>query len=123
MPGSILNSQIQQFVLNLCKYFERERAHGGPLLPFSSVQERVADALEISQKTVFNIKQRNKHKPITSFPEKSSHRIKKKTSDLPEGQKMEVRNTLYDMYKDSTCVFWWCNIMECGLLIYCPLQR
>lgn len=39
MPGKTLKTQAQQFVLNLCEYFELEKRNGGPLEPLSSVQE------------------------------------------------------------------------------------
>lgn len=54
---------------------------------------------------MYNIKKLNENKPIPSSPGKSRPRLKTKTNDLPEGQKMAVRNTLYNMYKESEYTF------------------
>lgn len=39
MPGKRLDSQCQQFVMNLLEYFEAEKENGGFLLPLEAVQE------------------------------------------------------------------------------------
>ncbi|KAL1493737.1 hypothetical protein ABEB36_009431 [Hypothenemus hampei] len=64
MPGKPLSAQAQQFVLNLCEYFEMEKRNGGPLDPLSSVQERVATALKIGTKTVYRIRKRKENNPV-----------------------------------------------------------
>ena len=46
MPGKILGTQAQEFVLNLCEYFEMEKRNGGPLEPLSSVQEVMPKVLQ-----------------------------------------------------------------------------
>ncbi|KAL1502440.1 hypothetical protein ABEB36_007581 [Hypothenemus hampei] len=101
MPGKILGTQAQEFVLNLCEYFEMEKRNGGPLEPLSSVQERVAAALKIDRKTVYRIKKRKEDNPVLTSPAKHKPRPKLKTKDLKESSKMDIRNTLYNMYKES----------------------
>ncbi|KAI4455464.1 transposable element-related [Holotrichia oblita] len=99
--GGTLRSQSQQLILNLLEYFEREKQNDGPLLPLSSVQKRVADALKISLFSVKRIKNRSVQNTVLSSPGKTRHRRKTKTEDLPEGIKMNIRNTLYNMYSQS----------------------
>lgn len=83
--GRTISSQSREFILKLHQYFERESLNGGPLLPVSRVQSRVAEALGIGKKTVFNIikekygpdgmednvlhtpKRRKKRKPVTGI--------------------------------------------------------
>ncbi|KAL1502882.1 hypothetical protein ABEB36_007960 [Hypothenemus hampei] len=101
MPGKIFGTQAQEFVLNLCEYFEMEKRNGGPLEPLSSVQERVAAALKIDRKTVYRIKKRKEDNPVLTSPAKHKPRPKLKTKDLKESSKMDIRNTLYNMYKES----------------------
>ncbi|XP_072377974.1 uncharacterized protein [Diabrotica undecimpunctata] len=91
----------QQLVLNVLEYFELEKVNGGPLEPFSSVQQRVAAALKISRRTVCTIIKRKENNHILSKPSKSRPRRKNKTTDLSEGSKMAVRNTVYDMYQQK----------------------
>ncbi|XP_050510051.1 uncharacterized protein LOC126891755 [Diabrotica virgifera virgifera] len=105
MSGKPLNSQSQQLVLNLCEYFEMEKINGGPLEPLSSVQERVAAALKISRKTISVIKKRKENNPVLPKPGKSRPRSKSKTTDLPEGTKITIRNTLYSMYEEKLTIF------------------
>lgn len=52
---TVLNSQTREFVIRLRNYFDREAQNGGPILPITSVVERVADALNIGQRTVRRI--------------------------------------------------------------------
>ena len=51
--------------------------------------------------TVYGIRKRKENNTVLSSPGSSRPRRKSKTTDLPEGKKMEVRNTLYNMYKES----------------------
>ena len=37
--GKTLRSQAQHLVVNLLDYFEREKEHGGPLLPLNCIQQ------------------------------------------------------------------------------------
>ncbi|KAF5284861.1 hypothetical protein FQA39_LY16933 [Lamprigera yunnana] len=41
MPGEVLNSQSQMFVIKLLQYFEQEKENGGPLISVLSVQQQV----------------------------------------------------------------------------------
>lgn len=50
--GVALKGQAREFIFRLREYFEREKDHGGPLLPVGNVIDRVADALQISTATV-----------------------------------------------------------------------
>jgi transposase len=96
MPGSVLNSQSQQLVVNLIEYFEKEKENMAPLLPLSSVLQRVADALKIAPRTVSTIKSRHAEDPILRTPNKKRQRVKQ-CIDIDDNIKHEVRNVLYDM--------------------------
>ncbi|KAL1488382.1 hypothetical protein ABEB36_014856 [Hypothenemus hampei] len=101
MPGKTLHSQARNLVANLLEYFEAERDNKGPLISVNAVHQRVADALKISVGTVASIKKcKDQHKLLTS-PGTSRSRQKLKTRDLDENTKMDVRNTLYNMYLES----------------------
>lgn len=101
MPGKQLNSQSQELVLKLLHYFEMEKENGGPLVPINCVQERVSEALGISLSTVSRIKHKS-NRCEGSIPAKKPRNCRKpKTSDLDEPIKMEVRNTVYNMYKQK----------------------
>lgn len=63
--------------------------------------QRVAGALGISLRTVSVIKQRSQRLGLPLPPINPRNRKKPKTEDLEEPIKMEVRNTLYNMYKES----------------------
>lgn len=83
--GRTINSQSRELVVKLSEYFERESVNGGPLLPVTQVQNRVAEALGIGKKTVRTIlkekcgpsgtennvlstpKMRKKSKPVTGI--------------------------------------------------------
>lgn len=58
-------------------------------------------ALQISKKTIYTIVQRHRRNPILSSPRKTRQRTQFKTRDIPEPYKMEIRNTLYNMYSKS----------------------
>lgn len=63
--------------------------------------QRVSDALDISLSTVSRIKLRFDRNEALDTPGKFRPRLKEKTENLPENQKMEVRNVIYNMYSDS----------------------
>ena len=67
----------------------------------ANVQETVAKALKMGLRSVQKIVHENKHNIIPSKRKKSKRR-KPKTEDLSETMKMEVRNTIYDLYKLKT---------------------
>lgn len=82
--------------------------------------QRVADALQISRQTVRTIKERKKQNPVLSSPGKKRPRAKPKTEDLRESTKMEVRNTIYNMYEQSMLNF---VILTLYLIITLLFQR
>ncbi|KAK4881177.1 hypothetical protein RN001_004496 [Aquatica leii] len=84
IQGKTLRSQSRQMVVNLLVYFQQEKDNGGPLIPLTSVQER--------------IKSEHKLNLVLSSPGKKRSRKKSKTVDLPASSKMTIRNTLYKMY-------------------------
>lgn len=51
----VLNSQSRELIIRVRDFFEREAQNGGPILPVTSVLDRVADALDISKKTIIKI--------------------------------------------------------------------
>ncbi|KAK4872331.1 hypothetical protein RN001_014360 [Aquatica leii] len=101
IQGKTLRSQSRQMVVNLLAYFQQEKDNGGPLIPLTSVQERVSTALGVSLASVKRIKSEHKLNPVLSSPGKKRSRRKSKTVDLPESSKMIIRNTLYTMYTNS----------------------
>lgn len=52
---TVLNSQSREQIVRLRSYFERERQNGGPLLPVEEVCNRVADALDVSKRTIIRV--------------------------------------------------------------------
>ncbi|CAH2238480.1 jg14089 [Pararge aegeria aegeria] len=92
--GRTINSQSRALVVKLAEYFERESVNGGPLLPVTQVQDRVAEALGIGKKTIRNIlkekygpsgteenvlhtpKRRKKSKPVTGIETFDAHAIR-----------------------------------------------
>ncbi|KAF5285578.1 hypothetical protein FQA39_LY16590 [Lamprigera yunnana] len=90
MPGEVLNSQSQMFVIKLLQYFEQEKENGGPLISVLSVQQRVSDALSVSLRTVQNVKKKYNENPILCTPNKSRNKRKRKTIDASH----EVKNLI-----------------------------
>lgn len=64
--------------------------------------QRVADALDISERTVRNIKLQNTETGNVSSLKRYKQRTMPKTTDLDKPIQMEVRNSLYDMYSNSS---------------------
>lgn len=100
--GKTLNSQSRELVIKLQSYFEREYQNGGPLIPLNRVQDRVADALEISRKTVSKI---NKEKFGPSGSEENKlHTPRKKWRksstmlDIDDFDSDAIRNHIYGYY-------------------------
>jgi hypothetical protein len=94
-----LRKQSKELVSALISYFERERDNGGPLLPLSAVRERVANALQLSLSSVNRISTiRRCGFPQTS-PKKTRPRRKPVTA-VDETIQAEIRNQIYDMYKE-----------------------
>ncbi|GLV45974.1 hypothetical protein CBL_02924 [Carabus blaptoides fortunei] len=52
MAGKVLNSQSQQYLLNVMEYFDKEKENKGPLLPVQAAIERAAQAFKIGISTV-----------------------------------------------------------------------
>ncbi|KAJ3643402.1 hypothetical protein Zmor_026115 [Zophobas morio] len=55
-----LHKDAKQMVANLVDYFAKERDSGGPLLPLTAVQDRVAAALGVCVRTVNSVVQQIK---------------------------------------------------------------
>ncbi|KAJ8910941.1 hypothetical protein NQ315_014947 [Exocentrus adspersus] len=93
MPGRAINGQSRQLILNAIDYFTRKKENSGPL--------RVAEALQVSLKTVSRIcGERQKGLPVET-PGQKRNKPKKKSEDLPDGIKTSVRNTIYDMKQNG----------------------
>jgi transposase len=99
---TVLGSQAREFVVRLRDYFERELQNGGPLLPFTQVVERVADALDIGRNTVTRIT-REKYGQDGMSENKVSTPNKKRTkakpiTDIDDFTKDAIRNHIYNYY-------------------------
>lgn len=93
MPRRVLD--VDTLICNLHKYFIAEKNNGGPLKSVTSVQQRVCDALEISEsKLRSTIKNEN-----SEVPENDHHhtRLLLKTNNMLEGRKFQIRNIIYQM--------------------------
>ncbi|KAF5292489.1 hypothetical protein FQA39_LY14036 [Lamprigera yunnana] len=57
MPGEVLNSQSQMFVIKLLQYFEQEKENGGPLISVLSVQQlaEVCDTISTQVENFSNV--------------------------------------------------------------------
>ncbi|KAJ8942070.1 hypothetical protein NQ318_004095 [Aromia moschata] len=119
MPGKRLNSQAREIVAKLLNYFMAEKENLGPLISVNAVQQRVADALGISLRTVCSIKTSPKI-PEASTNIKYKPRLKSKTDDLPEGHKVEVRNVIYNIYAEKKHVT--LRILKEELKVKCVLD-
>lgn len=72
MSEQIINRECRQLILNVLDYFIREK-NNGPLLNIIDVQGRVADALQISYRSVSKISAEiKKCLPLETL----SHRLK-----------------------------------------------
>lgn len=58
--GKAYNSQARGIILNVMRYFEQEKNNRGPLINVNQVVQRVADACDISPRTVKNIRKEGK---------------------------------------------------------------
>ncbi|KAF5293247.1 hypothetical protein FQA39_LY13646 [Lamprigera yunnana] len=99
MPGEVLNSQSQMFVIKLLKYFEEETESGGPLIFVLSVQQRVSDALSVSLGTVQNIMKRYIGNPILLTPSRSRTKRRRKTVDTLHEIKNLIQLSVYSIMK------------------------
>ncbi|KAJ8914996.1 hypothetical protein NQ315_002521 [Exocentrus adspersus] len=79
------------------QYFTREKENNGPLINVTNVQGRVAEALQISRRTISRICVERKQCVPLKTPGQKRNKTKKKTEDLPDGIKAAVRSTIYDM--------------------------
>ncbi|KAJ8914403.1 hypothetical protein NQ315_017497 [Exocentrus adspersus] len=101
MPGRAINGQSRQSILNAIDYFTREKENSGPLVSVNEVHQRVAQALQISLRTVSRTcGERQKGLPVET-PGQKRNKAKKKSEDLPDGIKTSVRNTIYDMKQNG----------------------
>lgn len=92
-----LGPEGRRLVLNTLNYFEAEKNNGAPLTSVLGVRQRTSDCLQISLKTI----QRIRSLQDTDEIEKTRKCVRdaKKSSDVPEVIKQEVRNVIYDMYQ------------------------
>ncbi|KAJ3655350.1 hypothetical protein Zmor_014484 [Zophobas morio] len=58
MTGKRLSSHAQDIVSNFIEYFALEKENGGPLISLNGTERRVADALDVTRRTVSKIKTR-----------------------------------------------------------------
>lgn len=99
--GRTINSRSREMVVKLTEYFERESVNGGPLLPVTQVQNRVAEALGIAQKTIRTIL-KEKYGPsgteenVLRTPKK--RRKSKPVTDVDKFDADAIRNHVYSYY-------------------------
>ncbi|KAJ8914684.1 hypothetical protein NQ315_017383 [Exocentrus adspersus] len=116
MPGRANNGQSRQLILNAIDYFTREKGNSGPLVSVNEVHQRVAEALQVSLRTVSRIcGERQKGIPVET-PGQKRNKPKKKSEDSPDGIKTSVRNTIYDMKQNEKHV-------TIKSLVYCVLLQ
>lgn len=94
----VLKAQARVFVYRLYLYFNRENNNSGPLKPLRKVTERVADALEISRKTVSRILKETRSGEAVKTPAKKKPRQSPKTG-LDTWNECAVRNLIYAFYE------------------------
>ncbi|CAG9814285.1 unnamed protein product [Phaedon cochleariae] len=76
------------------EYFTREKDNNGPLIPFTSIQQHVANALNINLRTVSSIKVCSERNESLSTPGKPRTKKKPKTVDQHDNLKMEKNTSL-----------------------------
>nr|XP_015835126.1 PREDICTED: uncharacterized protein LOC107397864 [Tribolium castaneum] len=99
-----LNKQSRQMIASLLKYFTKERDHGGPFMSLNDVQERVAEALKVSLRTVNTINRMVETKGSPKSPKRIPLR-KRPVTDISESEKCDIRDCIYDMVENSTHCF------------------
>ncbi|KAI4455628.1 retrotransposon gag protein [Holotrichia oblita] len=95
-----LSKQAKNMFASLIDYFEQERDHGGPLIPVTSVRERVAAALKVNLSTVTSVWQAVKQNQSLNSPKRKRSRSKPITM-LDDGSQVAIRNTIYQMYEHN----------------------
>ncbi|KAI4458448.1 putative phospholipid-transporting atpase [Holotrichia oblita] len=95
-----LSKQAKGMVASLIDYFEQERDHGGPLIPVTSVRERVAAALKVNLSTVTSVWQAVKQNQSLNSPKRKRSRSKPITM-LDDASQVAIRNTIYQMYEHN----------------------
>lgn len=94
-----LSAESRRLVLNALNYFENERRNGGPVESVMAVQKRTAECLKISERTVKRVVSMSKNCELEKTHTKN--RRHRKSTDVPNAVKIEVRNVIYGMYKDK----------------------
>ncbi|KAJ8913779.1 hypothetical protein NQ315_002685 [Exocentrus adspersus] len=89
----------------VCQLFSKGqnimKENSGPLLSVNEVDGRVAEALQVSLRTVSRIcGERQRGIPLET-PGQKRNKPKKKSEDLPDGIKTSVRNIIYDMKQNG----------------------
>lgn len=91
----------RQFVLSAVRFFEEEKQNRGPIKSPLAVRQRTADCLNISIKTVNRVCQLNNLDEERIKKKNTRTRRHARSIDVPEAVKIEVRNTIYEMYERS----------------------
>ncbi|KAJ3655698.1 hypothetical protein Zmor_014818 [Zophobas morio] len=60
MEGKRLSSRAQDIVFNLIEHFALEKENGGPLISLNGIEQRVADVLSVTRRTVSKIKRKTR---------------------------------------------------------------
>lgn len=92
-----LTPEGREFLVNVVDYFTREKNNGGPLHSILAVQQRAADCLNISRSTVKRVVA-SKENAEEMNKENRRRRSHRKSLDVPDAVKAEVRNAVYWMY-------------------------
>nr|XP_015840131.1 PREDICTED: uncharacterized protein LOC103314336 [Tribolium castaneum] len=96
------DKQCRELIKNVVKFMLAEKENLGPVIPVQCYRRRAAEALKIAENTIKNVIKENlgeKEAPQNTRPKK-----KKKTEDVCNSVKMDVRQTIYQMIKENTYV-------------------
>jgi len=113
-----LSSRARQMVLSLKQYFEVEEEMGGPLMPFSKIRERTAEALSIGRSTVQRIVNEERSTGQVLTPGK--HRVRqcpvmKLDSFAIDAIRQHIYLDYYLQKKYPTVAKLLCSLKEAGL--------
>lgn len=96
------DEKCRQLIANVLEFMLEERNNLGPVIPVHAYTKRASAALKISEKTLRNIIA--EQKGIREVPKATRDKKKKKSEDVDDNTKVEVRNIIYDMYKQHEFV-------------------
>ncbi|GLV40897.1 hypothetical protein CBL_08471 [Carabus blaptoides fortunei] len=104
MPGKVLHSQSQQYLLNVVEYFEKDKENKGPLLPVQDAIERAAQAFKVGISTVNRVTRRvyEAHTSGTrvTTPRKRRPKLKQIRYTIDCFTVDAIRREIYDMYSE-----------------------